>query len=101
MSKILTVALLAGATLSSTVAAAGVFSTPSLQETGYGYEAVAATMMTVTSTSADVHAQASTQSKILAKLPKGTKVTVKEMTKGWAHVLVSGKDGYIDGKLLK
>src|SRR5262249_23084405 len=102
MPNILAVALLAGARLSSTAAAAGVLSTPSLQAAGSGYEAIAARMMTVTSTSADVHAKASTQSKILAKLRKGAKVTVKEMTAtGWAHVLVNGTDGYIDGKLLK
>src|SRR5262245_45005310 len=102
MPNILAVALLAGATLGSTAAAAGMLSTPRLQAAGSGYEAIAVKMMTVISTSADVHAKASAQSKILAKLRKGAKVTVKEMTTtGWAHVQVNGTDGFIDGKLLK
>ena len=46
MPNISGVALLAGATLDSTAAAAGVLSTPSLQA-GSGYEAIAVRMMTV------------------------------------------------------
>jgi uncharacterized protein YgiM (DUF1202 family) len=102
MPNILALALLVGATWGSTAAAAGALSIPNLQAAGSGYEAIAAKMMTVVSTSADVHAKASTQSKIAAKLRKGAKVSVKEMTAtGWAHVLVNGSDGYVDGKLLK
>lgn len=42
-------------------------------------------------------------SKLLGKLPEGTKVSVLEKVASgaWVHVKVNGKDGYIQAKLLK
>ena len=52
---------------------------------------------------ANLRAMPTTTSKILAKLPTGTKVTVIEKVAGgsWAHVKVNGKEGYIDSRLVE
>jgi uncharacterized protein YgiM (DUF1202 family) len=44
-----------------------------------------------------------TSSKLLDKLPQGTKVTAIEKVAGgaWIHVKVGDKEGYIQAKLLK
>ena len=81
---------------SSVAALAGVLRTPRLQVTGSVYEVVANKIMTVAVNSAAVRAKPSIQSQVLKKLPRGTKVSVKEMTASvWAHVQVDSTDGYI------
>jgi uncharacterized protein YgiM (DUF1202 family) len=52
---------------------------------------------------ANLRAMPTTSSKILAKLPAGTTVTVIEKVAGgsWAHVKVNGLDGYIDSRLVE
>ena len=52
---------------------------------------------------ANLRQKPTTSSKLLDKLPQGTKVTVIEKVAGgtWAHVKVGGKEGYIQAKLLK
>jgi uncharacterized protein YgiM (DUF1202 family) len=50
----------------------------------------------------EVHSRPTTLSQVLTTVPKGTKVSVKEMTAtGWAHVDVNGTDGYIDSTQLQ
>ena len=61
--------------------------------------------MTVASGGGDVNLrlEPSTRSQVLAKLPRGTKVTVLNMVDGgkWVHVSVDGREGYIARYLLK
>lgn len=70
---------------------------------GLSYTTVAAMEMTVAGESANLREKPTTKSKLLQKLPKGTKVIVTETVADgkWAHVQVNGKDGYILLKLLK
>ena len=40
-------------------------------------------------------------SKVIAKLKKGTEVTVEKTEKGWCYVKYANGNGYVDGKFLK
>ena len=67
-----------------------------------GTENVAAASQegTVTATSLQLRQSSSTNSKTLALLPKGTKVSIKETKGNWMKVYVSSKkrSGYVDKK---
>ncbi len=69
------------------------------------YRTVADIEMTVSNSSgyANLREKPTTASRILDKLPQGTKVTVTDKTASgkWVHVKVNGKQGYIETKLLK
>jgi uncharacterized protein YgiM (DUF1202 family) len=69
------------------------------------YRTVADLEMTVSNSSgyANLRAKPSTASKILDRLPQGTKVAIVDQTPGgkWVHVKVNNKQGYIQTKLLK
>jgi uncharacterized protein YgiM (DUF1202 family) len=64
---------------------------------------VADMQMTVTSPYANLREKPSTSSKILTKLPQGTKVDMLDKAVGgrWVHVRANNMEGYIDQKLLK
>ncbi len=102
MSRFLVIALLAS-TLSAGTAAAG----PSNADQHGGMDYRGAGLLSnptraVTASSAEVHLRPNTLSQVLTTLAKGTKVAVKEMTAtGWAHVDVTGIDGYINGTQLQ
>ncbi len=74
-------------------------SAPSAQ----GYQTVAVTEMTVSVTNANLREKPTTSSKMLAKIPRGTKVMVTETVESgkWARVKVNNLDGYIIVKSLK
>jgi hypothetical protein len=119
MFKFLAVALLASATLSADAAAAAAghadqhggidyrgaaairfLSTSGLQAASAGDETAATKI--VASPSAEVRLRPNIQSQVLTTLAADTKVSVKEMTAtGWAHVIVNGTDGYIEGTQLQ
>jgi uncharacterized protein YgiM (DUF1202 family) len=82
---------------------AGTLAVPSPQKLDSGYERIADTTMTVTATAANLRANPSPQGRILTKLPRGTRVTVKNMSASsrWVRVQANGTEGYIDSKLLK
>jgi uncharacterized protein YgiM (DUF1202 family) len=52
--------------------------------------------MSVTSDAANVRQQPTTDSELLAVLPRGSRVTVVGSSGGWAHVQGNGLDGYMD-----
>jgi uncharacterized protein YgiM (DUF1202 family) len=52
--------------------------------------------MAVTSDAANVRQQPTTDSPLLAVLPRGARVTVIGSSGGWAHVQGNGVDGYMD-----
>lgn len=64
---------------------------------------IADQQMTVAGSYANLRAKPTTASRVLARLPKGTKVTVigKTSSRHWVHVMANGKSGYISAKLLK
>ena len=67
------------------------------------YQTVAGMEMTVATDNSKLREKPNTSSKVLGKLPKGTKVTVIEKVESdtWAHVQVNNMDGYISMKLLQ
>jgi uncharacterized protein YgiM (DUF1202 family) len=95
------VAFAVAAALTNTAIAAPIsnLSAPSAQ----GYQTVAATEMTVSVTNANLREKPTKSSKVLAKVPQGTKVMVAEMVANgkWAHVTFNNLDGYIIVKSLK
>jgi uncharacterized protein YgiM (DUF1202 family) len=52
--------------------------------------------MAVTSDAANVRQRPTTDSQLLAVLPRGTRITVVGSDGGWAHVQGNGLDGYMD-----
>ena len=64
--------------------------------TTYYAPAPSAHYMAVTSDAANVRQQPTTDSQLLAVLPRGTQVTVVGSSGGWAHVQGNGLDGYMD-----
>jgi len=85
-------------------ATAATMSTPPLPSAS-AYETVAYTEMTVSNSYgyANLRQGPSASSKLLDKLPQGTKVIVIKKVSGglWVHVKVGLKEGYIQTKLLK
>jgi uncharacterized protein YgiM (DUF1202 family) len=69
------------------------------------YRTIADLEMTVSNSSgyANLREKPTTASRILDKLPQGTKVVViaKTASGKWVHVKVNDKQGYIETKLLK
>jgi uncharacterized protein YgiM (DUF1202 family) len=69
------------------------------------YRTIADLEMTVSNSSgyANLREKPTTASRILDKLPQGTKVVVIDKTASgkWVHVKVNDKQGYIETKLLK
>lgn len=68
-----------------------------------GFQVVANVQMEVAHSYANLREKASTHSKLLAKLDKGTKLDVLGKVSGgkWTHVKVNGMEGYISTNLLK
>jgi uncharacterized protein YgiM (DUF1202 family) len=90
--------------LSNFDASAGVISSPPVASAPMNI-AVADQEMTVSNSYgyANLRQKPSTQSKLLKKLPEGTKVIVLDKAQGgsWLHVKVGDMDGYIQARLLK
>ena len=85
-------------------ATAATMSTPPLPSAS-AYQNVADTEMTVSNKYgyANLRQKPSASSKLLDKLPQGTKVIVIKKVSGgsWVHVKVGDKEGYIQTNLLK
>ena len=86
------------------IAHAGMVATPPSPSTP-AYQTVADIEMTVSNSSgyANLREKPTTASRILDRLPQGTKVVVFDKTASgkWVHVKVNDKQGYIETKLLK
>jgi cell wall-associated NlpC family hydrolase len=63
-------------------------------------EAATSKYVKVSSGTLNVRKSASTKASIVAKLKKGTKVTVYSTSKGWAKIKASSKSGYVSSKYL-
>ncbi len=87
----------------ATMLAANVSAAPISAPSASNYLTVADQEMTVSNSYANLRQKPSTTSKILDKLPRGTKVmAIEKVSAGkWVHVKVGSKDGYIEMKLLK
>jgi uncharacterized protein YgiM (DUF1202 family) len=90
------------AALSGHAASAANLTAPALPD-HHAYITVAAMDAEVSVSAANLREKPTTHSKKLAKLARGTKVSVIEKVADgkWAHVNVDGKDGYIFASLLK
>jgi uncharacterized protein YgiM (DUF1202 family) len=85
-------------------AQAGAISNPPAPSSLF-YRTIASLEMTVSNSSgyANFRAKPTTSSRIIDRLPQGTKVTVIDQIPGskWVHVKVGEREGYIEAKLLK